>query len=352
MKAAVEMDMFGCPNRCKHCWIGHGNNAHVSTKDFIWVAEQFKHYQRDGRQLFDGLMFSSWYREPEFSDNYRELWELSKQLSTTPPNRGEFELASIWRLARDPEYAPWLRSHYVNCVQVSLFGMERQTDYYTGRRGNFKDCMRAIEILLDVGIAPRIQIFPFKSNLADFEILENTLRELRLEERVKDIGREFTCFLNTISTTGEGFNLEEVRINRNELFGLPSYFLEKTLKNFKTENFEKLWPTEEELMPLLMEDDQPLNDNPPVISFQVRSDFNVYPNCGENAEWWRLGNLKDYGINAVMDTFLKHGNPGLRLNYSTPLKYLAAKHGDRHGDRLYDRTDLGHRWIRMEVMGK
>ncbi len=352
MKAAVEMDMFGCPNRCKHCWIGHSQNARVSTEDFIWVAEQFKNYRRDGKQFFDSLEFSSWYREPEFSDNYRELWDLCKQLSTATPHRGEFELASIWRLVRDPGYTDWLKSIGVDCVQISLFGMEKNTDYYSGCKGVFKDTLKAIDILLDAGITPRVQLFPYKTNLNDFATLEGLMDTLGLEERIKDLGRDFACFFNASSgTTGEGSNLEEVRINRDELLRLPSYFLEKTLMHFKAESLEKLWPTEEELMPLLLEDEQPLNDSPPIISFHIRSDFNVYPNCGENAEWWCLGNLKTDGIDCIISTFIEHGNPGLKLNYEVAIKYLASKYGNNHGDKIYTRYDLGHRWLRLEVMG-
>ena len=350
MKAAVEMDMYGCPNRCKHCWIGHSKNAHVPTEEFIWVCQQFKNYQRNGKLFFDGLEFSSWYREPEYSDNYKELWNICKQLSTMPLHRGEHELASIWRLVRDPGYALWLKGIGVGCVQISLFGMDNNTDYYTGRRGNFKDCMEAIDILLDAGIAPRIQMFPLKTNLSDFGILEKLLRDIRLEDRVRDLGREFACFLNAgISTTGEGFNLEEIRINRSEILRLPRYFLDKTLMHLKAESFEKLWPSEAELMPSLLKDEQPLNDNPPITSFHVRSDFNVFPNCGEDAEWWSLGNLKTDGVDSVVSTFLNHNNRGLRLNYDIPIKYLAVKYGNSHSDRLYTRYDLGHRWLRLEA---
>ena len=352
MKASVEMDMFGCPNRCKHCWIGHSKNARVPTEDFVWVCRQFKNYQSSGKPFFDGLEFSSWYREPEYSDNYKELWDICKQLSTIPLHRGEHELASVWRLARDPGYAPWLKGIGVGCVQISLFGMEKKTDYYTGRKGAFKDCMKAIDVLIDARIAPRVQMFPFKTNLDDFEIIAKLFRDIRLEERVRDLGREFACFLNAgIGTTGEGLNLEDIRINRSELLRLPPYFLDKTITHLKAESFEKLWPTEAELMPFLLEDNQPLNDNPPIISFHVRPDFNVYPNCGEDAEWWCLGNLNMDGIDSVINTFIKHSNPGLRLNYETPMKYLAKKYGNSHGDKLYTRYDLGHRWIRLEAMG-
>ncbi|MDD5191054.1 MAG: hypothetical protein PHE50_08450 [Dehalococcoidales bacterium] len=78
---AVALDMHGCPNRCKHCWIGHSKNPNVSIKDFIWLVQQFRDYESKGNKYFDGIEFASWYREPDFPDNYKEMWELEKQLS-------------------------------------------------------------------------------------------------------------------------------------------------------------------------------------------------------------------------------------------------------------------------------
>ena len=351
MKAAVEMDMFGCPNRCRHCWLGHSRNPHVPVEDFNWVVEQFKNHTTGSMRLHDELIVSSWYREPDYADQYKELWDLDKRLSTTRFLRGERELASIWRLVRDGDYAPWLKSLGVDCVQISLFGMEQNTDHFTGRRGAFRDCIRAIEVLLNNGIAPRIQLFPFKTNLQDFGSLERILSRLRLEERVQDLGREFACFLNaSVSPVGEGFDLERIRINREELLRLPPYFIEKTLKHVKAESIEMLWPTEAELLPSLLADDSPLNDSPQITAFMVASDFNVYPNCGEIADWWRLGNLKTDGIEVVMDTFLGRRNPGLRMNYEVPVRYFAEKYGDRDGDKLWTRGDLVQKWIRLEAL--
>ncbi len=105
-------------------------------------------------------------------------------------------------------------------------------------------------------------------------------------------------------------------------------------------------------MESLVEEEQPLNETPKVTSFLVTSSLDVYPNCGEIAPWWRLGNLRTDGVDAVIDTFERHSNTGLRLNLDTPIKRLASKYGRRDGDRLYTRTDLGERWIRFEGMAK
>ncbi|MCL2773977.1 MAG: radical SAM protein [Oscillospiraceae bacterium] len=136
MNATVLVDMFGCPNRCRHCWLGHGKNRQMSIDDYLWIAEQFRNH-------FNELYFYSWYKEPDYADNYRELWDLDVKLSDSKPTR--HELASIWRMARDETYAPWLKSLGVNAVQTTLFGGEENTDYFTGRKGAFKDILTAFE---------------------------------------------------------------------------------------------------------------------------------------------------------------------------------------------------------------
>ena len=73
-KLTLCLDMFGCPNRCRHCWVGHPPNGHMTVTDLTEIAAQFRPYASEF-EVFD------WYREPDFKDNYKELWELRKQLS-------------------------------------------------------------------------------------------------------------------------------------------------------------------------------------------------------------------------------------------------------------------------------
>lgn len=37
----VCLDMYGCHNRCKHCWIGHSPNGNLTKEDLIDVARLF-----------------------------------------------------------------------------------------------------------------------------------------------------------------------------------------------------------------------------------------------------------------------------------------------------------------------
>jgi len=348
MKAAVAMDMYGCPNRCRHCWIRHDRNADTPVEEFIRIAEQFKEYERDGKPFFEELVFNTWYREPDYPDNYRELRELENRLSTGKVPR--FELASIWRLVRDKSYAPWLKELGVEIVQLTLFGTEENTDYFTGRKGSYKEHMQAIDILLENGIVPRIQIFPFSTTIDDINRLYRVLNDIRLEERVNDMGKEFPCFLNTMSPVGEGFNLEDIRLRRSDVPMLPEYLIEKTLKHLNSESINVRWRTEAELLPELLEENNPLNEESEILAFMIDPDFKLYPNFGEIAEWWCLGNVRKEGVGKIIDTFMDRNTTGMKMNFEMPVRYFAEKYGKQDNERLWSKVDLVQKWHRLEAM--
>ena len=137
----LAVDMYGCPNRCLHCWLSHMPNRTMEPDADRWIVDQFKPY-------FDHIEFFSWLREPDFCPDYRSRWERDKILSVNavPPR---FELASFWRLSRDPGYVSFLKDVGVGCVQLTFFGMDETTDRYVGRKGAFQELLEATEILLD-----------------------------------------------------------------------------------------------------------------------------------------------------------------------------------------------------------
>ncbi|NLE09328.1 MAG: hypothetical protein GX631_08765, partial [Dehalococcoidales bacterium] len=238
----------------------------------------------------------------------------------------------------------------VETVQVTMFGTEKNTDYFTGHKGAYADIMKAIDVMLDNGISPRIQVFPFTTTLDDINRLFAVLHDIRLEERVNNLGREFTCFYNTLAPMGEGFKLLDIALRKDDIGKLPRYLIEKTLKYLKRGTIDELGRTEADLLPELLKDDNSLNDNPEITAFSIDGNFDVYPNCGEITSWWYLGNLKRDGINPVVDNFLNRNTPGLRMNYETPVSYFARKYGNPESDTLWAKSDLVHKWIHMEGM--
>ena len=43
-KLSLVVDMYGCPNRCKHCWLGHMPNRKMADKTDEQLIEYFKPY--------------------------------------------------------------------------------------------------------------------------------------------------------------------------------------------------------------------------------------------------------------------------------------------------------------------
>ena len=175
----VCLDMRGCPNRCRHCWLGVTPNGHLEEPDLRFVAQAFRPFTRD-------LEVMDWYREPDYGDDYQKMWELTGALSDrkTP----HFENLSIWRAVRDSNYIPWLRSLGVRSAQLTLFGGEETTDLFFGRKGVYREILETIDRLLENGIAPRIQTFIYKQNIGELPHIEKLIDELDLKTAVPPAG--------------------------------------------------------------------------------------------------------------------------------------------------------------------
>ena len=208
------LDMKGCPNRCRHCWMGWGPNGDMPEEDLAAAAADFAPFA-------ENLELHDWDREPDYSDRYRERWELCRRLSGPRPHPPHFELASVWRLVRDGSYAPWLAGLGVEAVQLTLFGGEETTDWYTGRKGAYREILRAIEILLQNGIAPRIQAFASKRNLSELSQVEALMESLDLDRRCREIGREFACFVHQGSCDGKNMAFYNEWVTPEDLEQIP-----------------------------------------------------------------------------------------------------------------------------------
>ena len=69
----VAVDLAGCPNRCRHCYLGHGPNGRLPASVLRRVSGTFWTWQRPGttKPYFEQVDITSGYREPDFSDDYR-----------------------------------------------------------------------------------------------------------------------------------------------------------------------------------------------------------------------------------------------------------------------------------------
>ena len=346
----VMVDMAGCPNRCRHCWLGSHKNGSMSTQDFREIAAQFKDWRDESGRGIGELGFFSWWREPDFREDYRELWRLEQELSS--PGRAErFELLSVWRLARDEPYAKWAATLPPKACQISFFGMEENTDWGVRRKGAFRDSLLATERLLAAGIAPRWQLFLTQRCLGELDDFLRLMEALGLHRRCEDIGRKFEVFIGGISPEGNGWEIDGLRIDAAGAARIP-----QALIDLCREGTELLGEPEAVLMEELLQNDTPPEVQANMKSVSVNADFDVYPNIAEPAEWWRLGSLKTDGVDAVLRAYRDETTPGMRMNREIPLRELARRYGSKNSQKLYDREDLIsrflHQWGEDYLKGK
>lgn len=328
----IALDMLGCPNRCRHCFVGWRPNPKLVESDMRSVAEAFRPYAKT-------LTVNDWTREPDFGDDYKEKWELCNRLSTEPPEH--YELASVWRLARDREYAPWLKSLGLRYVQLTLFGGEELTDYFTGRRGAYQDILKAIDVLLENGIAPRLQAFANQKTIPELPKVVELIDGLELEKRCEAIGIPFACFVHQGSCDGEAEKLYPIWVTSGDLGKIPDRLAQYTLKHFNAPDIKAVFGREErELYSELINDHttQSLGGTAPAVLY-IDGEFNVTPNIGVPARQWQLGNLKEQGPEEILSNLAEDRSQAQRIRTTVPLSELAKACGDQDSCRLFDRDD-------------
>ena len=332
----VALDMHGCPNRCRHCYLGFGTNYKLTDDDLCWMASQFRHYLETTDITVESLYIQSWFREPDFSDEYRHLYELEDELSDGKPEC--YELLSVWRLAHDKEYASWAKSVGPDTCQITFFGMEETTDWFHRRKGAFKDALTATERLLEVGMKPRWQIILTKKLLPEMDDLLRLIDRLKLRKRVQDPGSEFQLFVHAPDPLHEGRKIEYLRPTAEEVTSLSEDILIPSRKHL---NRTTLWQTEGELYASILKDeeirpkDERVLEEPQQFWFFVTNNWDVYSNVGTLEPWWKLGNLKTDSVENIVRRFEKDEIPGLDVLLNYPRDRLAREYGDPKGPKIY-----------------
>ncbi len=338
----IAFDVHGCPNRCRHCYIGNLPSGAITEQEIRWAAGLFRRFVRRGQaeSFFQTLKVSAAAREPDFSDDYRRLYELEEELSDGRPCR--YELLSVWRLARDESYARWARQVGPHTCQITFFGLEATNDWFFRRKGAFADNLAATERLLEAGMKPRWQFFLTRKILPELGGLLRLVQRMRLRERVAALGGEFDVFLHTPSPDGRALDLEPLRPSIEELDDLPAEIVESSRRHFESET---LFHTEADLCAEILagEDEFPyVYPQPEMPWLLVTSRWEVFPiNMGTTDPWWGLGSLRADPVGAVLERFEGNQTLGLRTIYGLSPKRLVRQYGDARSRRVYDgRSDL------------
>lgn len=341
----VMVDMAGCPNRCRHCWLGTHSDGAMTVQDFRDIAAEFKNWRDETGEGIAELGFFSWWREPDYRDDYRALWALEQTLSS-PGRAQRFELLSTWRLARDPDYALWAATLPPRSCQISFFGMEENTDWFMRRKGAFRDQLLATQRLLEVGVAPRWQLFVTKRCLGELDEFYRLMQELMLHKRCEAMGRKFEVFIGGMSPEGSGFEVEDIRLEAADVAEIPDQ-----LVSICREGLQLLGSPECDLLEKMLEESAAPNMRAAMGCVAIDADYDVYPNIAEPTGWWRLGNLKTDGVGKILTVYREETTPGMIANTTIPVAELARQFGDPSSTRLYDRSDLISRFLHQCGMG-
>lgn len=309
-KLNLVVDMYGCPNRCKHCWLGHMPN--IKMEDDLKIVEYFKNH-------FEKIAYYSWVREPDYCDDYKKRWVRDCEISIhTKPER--FELASFYRIVRDEYYIPFLKSVNVKTIQLTIFGLEENTDFYVGRKGAFKEILEAARRLLKNDIAVRFQAFINEQNKYDLVKFVQYLKNSEL--------KKCELFIHAGSCDGENQKLYSQRICE-----VPKE-LEMYCLNLNTWRTEKEWRKElqecQENVHLDFDDELTLN---------ISNQLDIYFNFTHMSKEWKIGNIKKTDINELMKKIETRSIDVLKIADSTPISTLVELYGNKDSLRLFEKED-------------
>ena len=336
----VAFDMFGCPNRCRHCFVGELGDSHMTEREVRRYVGMFRSYARSGEaSFFEKVWVSTCMREPDFSHDYRRLYELEAELSDGRPWR--YELLSIWRLARDETYAEWARSVGPDTCQITFFGEEETTDWFCHRRGAFRDNIAATERLLAAGMKPRWQIFANTRGIGELGSLMRRVSTMRLRQRVEAMGGEFDVFVHPFAAAGRALDVEDLRPTLEQMRDIPRELIESSRKHFGR---DRLWYTEGELCEDVLARAPWLGyalEPGHMPWFLVSGGGDVFFNALGTEPWWCLGNLESESVDTIIERLEQNQTPGLRTVYNVPAQELVRRYGRCDGQRVYcDADDL------------
>ena len=290
--------------------------------------------------------FRSSLREPDYCDNYRELYDMEVELNQGERPFQAYELLSVWRLARDPGYAKWARAIGTRRCQITLFGATPAVnDWGYGRRGAHADLVAATDACLEAGIVPRWQVFQTKRAMPELDELLRLVDTMELHARASVLGDEFVVFMHDPTPTGAARHLERVRITSSDVATIPHPLRESTERHFGA---PVSYATEAEWIRSIARDAETryAPRTPGELWFFVTADWSVYPNYESLEPWWLLGNLRSDGFVRAVRTYLTGDIPAFRAADQLTETDLSLRYGNPTSDLVYmSRADLTALWF-------
>jgi len=147
-------------------------------------------------------------------------------------------------------------------------------------------------------------------------------------------------FVNFFSPEGNGFYIDDETLEEGDLEKIP-----QGLVDICRDGIDDLGQPEYTLLNELANDDSPPNLSANMYYISINADYDTYPNIAEIAPWWRLGNLKTDGVDAIIKAYRDETTPGMKANRQLPVCELARRYGVKNSKKIYDRGDLVCRFM-------
>jgi len=338
-------DMYGCPNDCLHCWLKNGESKKLDIETVEKYIEEF-------RSLTEEVGVYTWYLEPDFHKDYKELWKIENELSSK--SHAHFELMSDWRIVRDEEYVKWAYDIGIRKCQLTFFGMEELTNKFTGRKNAFNELIKSIDILIENKITPRIQLFAYHMNIEELIEFESFIKGLCIEERCQEVGIPFELFIHTGSCIGRAQELYEEWLLESDLRLIPDYFIEHTKKHYNTNEISDVFGDTEKKHYLNIVESNAID---PVsvdkVILYIDGNLDVYPHFAVHKPWWLLGNLRECSAETILNKYLDGLTFGQRIANETHISEMVRLCGNSDSEKMFHYEDyleyirekyLKHRW--------
>ncbi len=160
-RVSIAFDLYGCPQACKHCWLGPQKKGNISFNEALLEFDAIKKFQEKERFHDADIEYLGIdYREPHFGDNYKVEYAVVDEINGTKFDIDhDFQLVSLWRIAKDRSYPAWCKERGIDGAQLKVFGGKDATKHFLGRATAYEETMQRAKTLIEHGMLQRFQIY-------------------------------------------------------------------------------------------------------------------------------------------------------------------------------------------------
>ncbi|MBN1880465.1 radical SAM protein [bacterium] len=340
---SVNIHAAACTNRCRHCWVaGDSKKSQVSTGQVMFILEKLAEL----RPLIPNLSFFI-FDEPTVHEGYLEIFETAFGLGLIGD---DFFLPTNGCVLASAPDTVWnrLKSAGCNCLQLTVYGMERTHDSYAGRQSAFRDVIGTIRRAGEFGIESYVQIPLHPGNVR--ELLETM-------EYIRSLHPEGAARVGWFPFSWQGRGRTAPRVRWSDYSLLPQVVREKRSSILQEREAIERICSNSDLSSMAA-----TSSMCDVLTFQIDRDLKVI--CGGSCDGggipaaapdlrdrFCLGSLGSEGFLPLLTQYSTAKPDPVKLLESISWGELAERYGDAANDEIYYLNDLPqHKWAALYLL--